>query len=137
MNNFFDLVTQLQQELKDERFDEGQITLGELISKLETLPEGNIVVIDYTQTSPTCADSYRGYYEELSFEYGDSNTLTVKEFLVICENAVGKTFTGYRGGDFTMRRYTPVWIARYGESGKMITGVSQIESTVVLITSED
>jgi hypothetical protein len=137
MNDFFNLVEQLKQELKDKRSDEGQLTLGELISKLEAFPEDNIVVVDYTQTSPTCTDSYRGYFEELSFEYGDSNTLTVKEFLVICKDAVGKTFTGYSGGDFKMRRYTFVWIAQYGELGKMITGVSQIENTIVLITSED
>lgn len=31
------------------------------------------------------------------------------------KSALGATFTGYKGGEYTMNEYTDCWIAEYGE----------------------
>lgn len=58
--------------------------------------------------------SYRGYYDELAFEPVESTTFG--EMLTHARNALGATFTGYKGGDYKMGEYTPCWIAEYGTS---------------------
>lgn len=39
------------------------------------------------------------------------------DVLALCESAVGKTFYGYKGGEYVMGRETPVWVANYREAG--------------------
>lgn len=58
--------------------------------------------------------SYRGSYDELAFEPKDD--VSFGEMLGYAKSALGKTFTGYKGGDYTMESYTPCWIAEYGTS---------------------
>lgn len=58
--------------------------------------------------------SYRGYYEDVAFEPVEETTFG--EMLKHAESALGTTFTGYKGGDFTMHEYTDCWIASYGTS---------------------
>jgi hypothetical protein len=94
-----------------------QMTLGDLIIQLQELPpDASIPVLGE-------AHSYRGYYEDLAFEEPGGRLVTVKENLECCKGVVGKTFQGYKGGDFTMRTSTPVWIANYGECGEKIVAV--------------
>lgn len=33
------------------------------------------------------------------------------------KECIGKTFTGYNGGDSTMHMGTPIWVANYSHSG--------------------
>jgi len=42
---------------------------------------------------------------------------TVNDFLKILNLAMGKYFVGYKGGDYTMGKTTPMWVANHGESG--------------------
>lgn len=58
--------------------------------------------------------SYRGYYDELAFEPKDD--VSFGEMLTHAKAALGATFTGYKGGEYTMEGYTPCWIAEYGTS---------------------
>lgn len=58
--------------------------------------------------------SYRGYYDEVAFE--PTGETTISAMLGHARNALGGTFTGYKGGEFTMDEYTPCWIAEYGTS---------------------
>ncbi len=58
--------------------------------------------------------SYRGYYDELAFEPQDD--VSFGEMLAHAKAAMGATFTGYKGGEYTMESYTPCWIAEYGTS---------------------
>ena len=41
---------------------------------------------------------------------------TASEFLRRIKESIGKQFTGYKGGDFTMNRHTPLWVSSYGKS---------------------
>ena len=39
----------------------------------------------------------------------------------VLEDAIGETFTGYKGGEFKMDGDTPVYYAPYGSTGPEIT----------------
>ena len=89
---------------------ETQMTLGKLISALESMP--------------ICAEvanlkephSYRGYYSDLAFELGQGKRLA-SDLLSECKKAMGEVFYGYKGGEYVMGSKTPVWIAEYGCTG--------------------
>ena len=59
-------------------------------------------------------DSYRGYYDEVAF--APKENVTFGEMLGHARDALGTTFTGYKGGEYTMHEYTDCWIAEYGTS---------------------
>lgn len=63
---------------------------------------------------PTSAHSWRGSYSELSFEPVEGASLV--EMRDALKAANGKTFGGWKGGDFTMHDYTEVYIDPRGES---------------------
>lgn len=62
--------------------------------------------------------SYRGYYQELAFE--PLENATVKEMLACAKSALGTTYEGYKGGDYTMGPYTTVYLSEYGTTGEEI-----------------
>lgn len=100
-----------------------QMTLGQMIDALEeialTEPPSTCVHFDFEYLIPAGIDSWRGSYDELalSFSDGDGAEMHLDVFLGILHGAVGATFQGYKGGDFTMSRDTPVWVANPGNSG--------------------
>lgn len=98
-----------------EQGDNQPLTLGEFIGMLETRPADQRVSFDFGGLTPTKPDSYRGYYDHLAFGYGE-DAVTVADVLAWCRAAVGKTYEGYKGGDFTMGLHTPLWVAEYGRS---------------------
>lgn len=89
------------------------MTLGELIKTLEKANPDKVVPIGFKH--PHC---YRGYYEQLAFE--PARNVTVGSMLECAKSAVGQTFEGYKGGDYTMDNYTRVWLAEYGDTGESI-----------------
>lgn len=95
-----------------------QLTLGELILKLEAVDDKNLpIIFDGKKFHPISVGSWRGSYCELAIEYSlVGKILSVKKFLKMLKNTVSKTFIGYKGGNFLMGRTTPVWVANYGES---------------------
>lgn len=116
-----------------------QLTLGELIAKLEPIVEKQkdkkkedeaIVSFDFEYAFPTGFSSWRGSYAEIAIEfdfvgYGfgdytpkDKKEPTVSEFLSLAKSVLGKTYTGWKGGDFVMGKTTPVWVANPGNSGE-------------------
>jgi hypothetical protein len=94
-----------------------QLTLGEIISKIENILKQNqeeipLVCYDFEYLYPTSIDSWRGSYSELALSFeGENNPPKADKFLEVLKDAVGKTFTGYKGGEFFMSRHTPVWVA--------------------------
>lgn len=123
------LQTMIDNALKAERQEtlksSPQLTLGELISKLEKVEKDSVTVrFDFEYIRPSGIDSWRGSYEELALSFDLEGSITVKELLVILKDAVGKTFTGYKGGEFLMSKHTPIWVANYGNSGS--TGVVDV-----------
>jgi len=102
----------------DDMLTSPQLTLGELILKLEAIPDKKLpVIFDGRKYFPTGIDSWRGSYCELAINYSTTSVhMTVKGFLNILRNTVGRILIGYKGGDFMMGKTTPVWVSNYGES---------------------
>lgn len=83
------------------------MTLGELIAALEAEDPAKVVARGFTHPH-----SYRGYYHDLAFE--PDRNVTVGEMLADAYSAVGETYEGWKGGDFTMGRSTDVWLSYEG-----------------------
>lgn len=88
------------------------MTLGEMIAVLEKLPSDAMVGLREPH-------SYRGYYERLAFEPCDPRP--VAEVLSDARGCVGRTFTGYKGGDYTMDEGSDVHVAYEGACGDELT----------------
>lgn len=185
-----DLQTMLNNAVEAQRAKEmltsPQLTLGELILKLEALPQDLPVTFDDEKYKPTGLNSWRGSYRELAIEYEDGGGIayeqpkpdckmdaqfdihrhdcpcggtnefkttltekpTVGEFVAVLKNVLGRYFIGYKGGDFTMGKTTPLWVANYGSSSgfkvgergyesQMVVDAKQIGESVQLITSTE
>ena len=83
--------------------------LGELIKWLEQQDGEKVVPHGFGKPG-----SYRGYYEDVAFE--PAQNVSFASMLEHAKSALGATFQGYKGGDFTMNEYTDCWIAEYGTS---------------------
>ncbi len=59
--------------------------------------------------------SYRGWYEQLAF--APTEKTTAEEMLRHAKSALGKTFYGWKGGEYQMNGDTFVNIANHGECG--------------------
>lgn len=119
-----------------------QLLLGEMVLKLEAVTDKTKpLLIDLMGKRPKGIDSWRGIYSELAIQtedfgsyqtdeiehtFGDYTSFkhkpigkenpTVAEWIEVLKETMGKTFTGYKGGDFTMSKNTPVYLAEYGNS---------------------
>lgn len=113
------------------------MTLGQIIDTLQRKSPEAFVFFDFVYFRPTTLASYRGYYEQLALGYTDDMGQTfVHEVLENCIKATGATFTGWKGGDFTMHQDTQVWVANPGESGS--TGIVDIveDSPFIIFKTE-
>ena len=112
-------------------------TIGEVILLLERQPRLNIVKFDFIPFNPSRLISYRGYYEDIciSYEHGGPEQ-TVAFMLASFKSALGQEFTGYKGGKFLMTNRTVVWVAPYGECGRMLTGFDHVEEEITLICTQ-
>lgn len=114
-----------------------QLLLGELILKLEAVEKKDLrVCFDFENAHPTHLGSWRGSYCELAirFEF-EGSCLTVVDFLKKLHEAVGATYEGYKGGEFTMGKNTPVWVANYGNSGNTaVVGIIDTGYQVIIET---
>lgn len=89
------------------------MTLGQLIETLEARPRDQRVPLGLG--SPY---SYRGYYEDLAFPL--VRDTTVGAMLAHAKGALGRTYEGYKGGEYVMREHTDVWLAEWGATGEGI-----------------
>ena len=111
------------------------VTLGELIEFVDKLPL--LTTVKFSNGShPSGVDSYRGYYSDLAIEPSNEK-INVEKFLVILRGSLGKTFMGYKGGDFIMEENTPLWMANYGDCGEAVVSISENgEGDLILITKD-
>ncbi|GAB3937263.1 hypothetical protein [Larkinella terrae] len=152
MEDLDPLFVQVMQQAKTQRRAKfsrsGQLSLGDIIDRIEPLianqpdvielyKEEATVRYDFGYLFPTEIDSWRGSYDELALNYTEEGKETaITAFLELLKSAVGKTFEGYKGGDYVMNENTPVWVANYGNSGNTaIIDVLNQEHTVILITA--
>ena len=110
------------------------LSLGSLISLLEAAPSDCEVIAD-DGSYPGDFASYRGYYSDLSLE-PSTLQVTAGTLLQAAKKALGKEFTGYKGGEYLMDASTPLWFAGYGCCGKAITGAEIRDDKLTLITRE-
>lgn len=122
------------------------MTLGQLIKELQSHDPEAEVKFDFAEFYPTTFMSWRGDYGELALSYEHGDTIrfvmekplpTVGDLLKAAHEANGRTFTGYKGGNFTMGPETEIWVAQYGESGETVldgTKKTSYGNTVILIT---
>ena len=108
------------------------LTLGELIKALENCNQKLPLRFDMG-LSPSHPHSFRGYYSDLSFEPVDEEIL-VCEFLGLAQEALGKTYEGYKGGDNLMTENTPLWAAEYGSCGLAIVDIDIHPEEILLCT---
>jgi hypothetical protein len=92
-----------------------QMTLGSMIERLEALP-GEILI------GLGDPHRYRGYYSDLAFEAVTPEPAA--KLLADCKEAMGKSFQGYKGGDFYMHGGVPVWVAFYGCCGDKLMAIN-------------
>lgn len=108
--------------------------LGEIIDTLEQFDP--TVKVRFSDGSiPGVFMSWRGSYDQLTLAPADESDKlpTVGKLLAAAREADGRTFTGYKGGDFLMDRETPVWADDYSRSDhNIIAGVSVVDGEVVL-----
>lgn len=86
------------------------IDRGGIIARLEQEDPDRVLPIGFANPH-----SFRGYYEQLTFE--PVRDIKVGDVLDACRFALGHTFQGWKGGDYTMGLHTDCWISRVGESG--------------------
>lgn len=94
------------------------IKLGEMISKLENLPQEAKVRFDFFDYIPDDFGSWRGVYSELALGYKrrkNGKELSAKDFLEYCRRQIGSTHQGWKGGLFEMDKNSEVWVDNDGE----------------------
>lgn len=111
------------------------LTIGAFIAKLKDQDSNNRICFDFANFAPTTFDSYRGYYDELALGFEDNSNVTVKELLDKAEEAQRGTFTGYKGGKFTMSSNTPLWASNYGRtSSTAIVDIVNNDYQTIIVT---
>lgn len=83
--------------------------LGALIRALEAMPRDAVVPFGFSRPN-----SYRGYYDQVAF--APAENVTVGSMLAHARSAIGPTFTGWKGGDYTYDEWTDCWIAEPGDA---------------------
>ena len=85
--------------------------LRNLIDKLEKINPDTVCKRGFNNPH-----SYRGCYDQLAFE--PVNNITVGEMLDVAKEALYSTYTGWKGGEFTMDLFTDCHIANKGTTGE-------------------
>lgn len=112
------------------------ILLGELIEHFKACNRDAEVRFDFCFLTPSGLDSYRGYYDHLAIGWtADCQTWNVANMIELLESAIGSTYTGWKGGEYTMDQLTPVWADNPGQaSSTAITGVDNRGYRVIIKT---
>lgn len=125
MNNIEESVENWSLQWQKERASI-QMTLGKLIERLSELNQ-------YTEMDGIWKPhSYRGYYRDLAFDQCDKRL--VADVLECVKQCVGKTYIGYKGGEYQMGVDTPAWIASYGHCG---TRIMEIKDDGSIVTADE
>ena len=91
------------------------MTLGELIERLEAADPATIVPRGWLEP---CSD--RGDYSDLAFKQAEN--VSVAQMLDAARGALGQSFEGWKGGDYTMHEWSTVKVTtEYGVMGEEIS----------------
>lgn len=121
--------------------------LNDMIRQLEACNPDARVYYNFGGTFPTTIDSWRGVYAELALGWGcpynkatgtnaTGEPPTVAALVAELKSAIGKTFEGYKGGQFLMQGHTQVHCDNYGTStGTSIVGIRDDGYAVTILTA--
>ena len=108
--NVNDLMKQIDIQLRNNAAKR-MMSLGGFIEALEGISPDLSIRMDFSYDGPGKMESYRGFYNHLAL-MGTTDNATVGSVLEDARSAIGSTFSGYKGGDYTMDESTPIWWAR-------------------------
>lgn len=112
--------------------------LGQFISELEDAKPDIPVYIAPFNLIPTSFHSYRGYYEDLALGYETGyKRVTAGELCAVAKAAIGNSFLGWKGGEYTVDGMTRVWISNPGEVTGAIVSRIVAEDWAVYIHVDD
>lgn len=115
-------------ETKQDQPRPNHLELGEIVARLRREDPAKRLKLGFLHPH-----SYRGYYEQLAFELVRS--VTVGEMLAAAESALGETFQGWKGGDYTMKDWTDTWlVSEEGTSAGETIGEVLLE---LMLANED
>lgn len=135
-----DLIEETKELLRKQRMvNSDQLTLGELISKVErianNMEEDPLVYYDFGGFSTSDIASWRGSYGELALNYTKDSDIRASGFLELLRSAIGQRFYGYKGGTFQMNEDTPIWVSNWGQyCSTAVTDVLDMEYQIILVT---
>ena len=118
-----------------------QLTIGQVIDALEEMDlmydkkEQKEVDFDFGSAIPTTIDSWRGVYYMAALGYELSgydnnenhfNKTGAKDLLAELKGSIesGRTYQGWKGGEYSYDRDTELWVANSGNSGN--TGIIEV-----------
>jgi hypothetical protein len=116
----------------------GDMNISEIITELRRFSGETIVTLKYNHQEENWGDldSYRGYYSELAVDTGDTK-VDVAHVIKALDEAVGLTFTGYKGGEYMMSGNTDLYWAEYGCLGPVASKVYMRYGEVYIEFEED
>lgn len=112
----------------------GGLKLGQLLEQLRKHDAVRDIAFDFCGLAPAGLHSYRGFYEDLALDYDSDIYPTVGAVATELEEAIGKTFTGYKGGEYRMGEDSTLWVSEHNRcDGTIITGVEDNEHDPLII----
>lgn len=116
----------------------GQLTIDQVISRCEGLPDLPVVIASKTQydgMSPSRVGSYRGGYDQLMIMPVNSTTgVNLFVFKEQMKRSIGSCYGGYKGGEYYMSGDTHVWVSEYGvSSGLAVVDVRLSEDALAVL----
>lgn len=110
-------------------------TISDLIQFLERCPPSSIVVYDNGKI-PRYLCSWRGDYTELALSQDGAFPISVGDILKDLRDAIGKTYEGYKGGEYQMNGATGVYCDNWGQcTNTHIVGGIHRDGVAVLKTT--
>lgn len=149
MINLQNMINNMNEIMKERSGKE--YNLGMLINDLEKYKDSDMVIKLDTGFYPKNFDSWRGSYCELSLTYDLKEKTLAKDLYLEAVESDGETFEGYKGGEFTMNKKTPIHQANYGEwhlyktikgeerdlGTRKIVGIKENNGKIIIITRND
>lgn len=111
------------------------MTLGKFKEHIESFPDNSTFIFGISEPF-----SWRGVYSEIAFELLEE-PMAKEEILRRIEIGLTKTFTGYKGGQYTYDEYTEIHfesdISSWSDEDYTATKIAQIENKDKFISQEE
>jgi hypothetical protein len=135
IREFFKIYTEIKESTA------GRLDIADLLGKLNQFEDDEKIEFTNGKFLNGDYDSYRGYYDNLYFEYSyeDNGFNTIGDFKKIINEALDEgTMEGYKGGDYPIDESTFTWLGSYSSSeGYEILDVKKIDGIIFVIVDKE